>query len=192
MRFKYVMMVVMTVVLTGCPPPCEYRLIDYGTLSEEAISCSPYMDGQSYSLVHSGGQKITFLASRVREIRREYWDECVEMSRETDVTTLNPDYPLFPCLVGIYKTDTSRFECVIWAGGSSFPFPPTTGIDNGHSYYDSIQIGQNWYSEVYKIGNSWWDGNPGGQILADSIYYNTSHGILKILMTNGEFYEITE
>lgn len=180
------------VVLTGCPPPCEYSLIEYGTLSDEAINCSPYVDGQSYSLIHSGGQKLTFFTSRVREMRTEYWDDCTEMRHESDVTTLTPAYPLFPCYIGIHKTSTTEYDCNIVAGGSNFWFPPSTGTDYGHTYFDSIQFGQNWYREVYKTGNSWWDGNPEGQILADSIYYNTSHGILKILMTNGEFYEITE
>lgn len=190
--FKYVMMAVMMVVLTGCPPHCEYSLIDFGTLSEEAISYSPYVDGQSYSFVHSGGQKITYLASRTREMQTEYLDRCGEISYEMDLTILIPDYPLFPCDVSIQKIDTSIFECYIRAGDSFFWFPTTSWNDVGNTFFDSIQFGDNWYREVYKMGNSWWNTNPEGLIQPDSLFYNTSFGILKILMTNGEFYEICE
>jgi hypothetical protein len=182
----------MVATLTACPPPCEYRLTDHGTLSEEAIRCSPYLDGQTYSFIHSGGQKVSFLASRTREERTAFRDDCHEVRSESDVSTLTPDYPLFSCNVGIHKTDSAWFECIIWAGGSGFWLPYTSQILKDYIYFDSLQFGQNWYREVYKIGNSWSNGIPEGEIKADSIYYNTSHGILNILMTNGEFYEISD
>lgn len=182
----------MAMVLTACPPNCEYRLIDYGLLSEEALAWSPYVDGQSYSFIHSGGKKITFFCDRSREIRTAHWDDCTEVNYEVDLGTLTPDYPIFNCSVLIQKTDTTAYSCLISAGGSSFWLPSTIETDFGNSYFDSLQFGQLWYREVYKIGNSRWDGNPPGQILADSIYYNTSHGILKILMSNGEYYEISD
>lgn len=182
----------MVLVLTGCPPNCDYRLIEYGSLNDEAISSSPYIDGQTYSFIHSGGHKISFLASRIREMQTAHYDECTEVHSESDLSTLTPDYPIFSCNVGIHKTDTARYECLIWTGSSSFWLPFTIQIDFGHTYFDSLQIGPNWYREVYKIGNNWRDGIPKGQILADSIYYNTSNGILKILMSNGEYYEISD
>ena len=182
----------MGLVLTGCPPPCEYKLIDHGTLNEGAISFSPYLEGQSYSFIHSGGQKVSFLASRTREKRTDFWDECVEVRSESDVTMLTPDYPIFTCNIAIHKTDTAWYECYISAGGSGFSLLFSSQNHTDHPYFDSLQIGQNWYREVYKIENGWWDGNPEGQIQADSIYYNTSYGILKILMSNGEFYEISD
>jgi len=188
--YKLIFLVVLGTVLTGCPPPCDYMLIDYGALSLEAIACSPYQDGQSYSFLHSGGQKISFLANRTREIRTEYYDECTELRAESDLSVLSPDYPIFSCNVGISKTDSTRYHCLIWVGESSFWLPFTIEIDIGHIYFDSLQIGQSWYREVYKIGNNWREELPEQQILADSIYYNTSKGILKILMSNGEFYEI--
>ncbi|MDF1574885.1 MAG: hypothetical protein P1P86_06790 [Bacteroidales bacterium] len=190
--FRYILFATMGTVLTACPPPCDYHLIDFGSLSEEAISSSPYIDGQTYSFLHSEGYKISFYASRSREKQSDYYDECTEVRRESDLSTLTPDYPIFPCNIGIHKTDTARYECLIWAGGSSFWLPCTMEIDLGHSYFDSIQIGQNWYREVYKMGNNWRDGIPEGQILADSIFYNTAFGILKIEMSNGEFYEISD
>jgi len=190
--FKYFILAVMGTVLTGCPPPCEYMLIEYGSLSEEAISCSPYNDGQSYSFIHSGGHKVSFLANRTREMRTEYYGECTEVRSESDLSTLTPDYPIFSFNVGIHKNDTTQYSCLIWVGSSSFWFPPTSLMDHGHTYYDSIQMDQNLYREVYKMGNNWKDEIPEGQILADSIYYNTSYGILKILMSNGEFYEISD
>ncbi len=189
--YTYLLLGLIALILTGCPPLCEYKLIEYGTLSDEAINCSPYLDGQSYSFIHSEGQEVSFLASRTREMQTDYYDECTEVRSESDLSILTPDYPIFSCNVGIRKSDTTQYSCLIWAGGSSFWLPFTIQIDFGHTYFDSIQIGQNWYREVYKIGNNWRDGIPEGQILADSIYYNTSHGILKILMSNREFYEIS-
>lgn len=188
--YKFYLIGFIQLVLTGCPPTCDYMLIDYGTLSEEAITCSPYMDGHSYSFIHSGGHKISFLASRTREIQSEYYDECTELRSESDLSVLSPDYPIFSCNVGIRKTDSTRYQALIWVGESSFWLPFTIQIDIGHTYFDSLQFGQRWYQEVYKIGNNWREELPEQQILADSIYYNASFGILKILMSNGEFYEI--
>lgn len=182
---------VMGLVLTACPPPCEYSLIDHGTLSEEAISCSPYIDGQSYNFIHSEGHEISFLTRRVRELQNQYWDECMEVKSESDVSTLTPDYPLFSFDVAIHKSDTARYECLISVGGSRFWYPPTIQMDFGHTYHDSIQIGNTWHREVYKLGNTRNDRISDGQIIADSIYYNTKSGILKILMSNEEYYDIS-
>lgn len=190
--YKYYLLVFMALFLTGCPPPCEYMLMDYGSLSEEAIGCSPYLNGESYSFVHSEGQEISFLVSRTREMQTEYHDDCTELRLESDISMLTPDYPLFSCNVGMRKNDTAQYSCLIWVGESSFWLPFTVQIELGHIYFDSVQIGQSWYRDVYKIGNNWREDFPEEQILADSIYYNTSHGFLKILMTNGEYYEISD
>jgi hypothetical protein len=188
--YKLIVLLLLGTVLTGCPPPCDYMLIDYGALSQEAIACSPYIDGHSYSFTHSGGHSISFLARRTREIQYEFTDECTEIRSESDLSVLFPDYPIFSCNVGMRKTDSTRYHCLIWVGESSFWLPFTIQTDIGHTYFDSLQIGQKWYQEVYKIGNNWREELAEQQILADSIYYNTSFGILKILMSNGEYYEI--
>lgn len=189
---KYLLFGLMVMVLTACPPNCEYRLIDYGLLSEEALAWSPYVDGQSYSFIHSGGQVISFTASRTREIHSEYWDECLEIRYERDYTTLIPDYPIFNCNIDMFKSDSTRFEFYVRAGGSVFGLPFSEGINIPHGYYDSLLIGPYWYKEVYTMTNHVWDGNPPGQILAHKLIYNTSYGILKILMSNDEYYEISE
>lgn len=182
----------MVMVLTACPPNCEYMLVDYGLLSEEALACSPYVDGGSYSFVHSGGQIISFTASRTREIYSDFWEECLERRYEGDNTTLTPDYPIFKCNVELYKSDSSLYQLHILAGGSTFSLPFGERINSQHGYYDSLLIGPYWYKEVYTVTNNVWDRNPPGQILAYKLIYNTSHGILKILMSNDEYYEINE
>jgi len=191
---KILILSAMMLGLTACPEPCEREVLDLGKLSDEALAWSPYVNESSYSLKHSEGQEVSFECIRAKEVRTEYMDygdKCLEVFYEVDITNLAASYPLFSLYVFLQKTDTASYDCGIGVGDSDFWLPTAPDDDFGQTRFDSLQIGDYWYKEVYKMGFKDIHQYGSDDIYADSLYYNKSHGVLKILMSNEEDYEIS-
>ena len=57
---------------------------------------------------------------------------------------------------------------------------------------DSLIIDSVTYKDVFKLNSDYGSYYDKDSIYADSLYYNYEYGILKILMSNGESYEIVK
>ncbi len=187
---KYMVLMVMGLVLTACPPNCNSEIRDFGTLPEEALAMVPYQDGESYRFVHSAGQEINFLASRKTTEETEHWDPCGGIIYERNNTNLVPDYPIFNIILSMAKTDTTDWGAQAYLSSVTFPLANTDFYQIDHKFFDSLSIAGEWYRDVYRIKGYKYNSVKENEIFPDSLWYNTEAGILKISMSNGEFYQI--
>lgn len=181
----------MLLFLTACPPPpCEYQVIDFGSLSSEDKAVSPYVNGKEYRFRHSEGLEITFLATRIGYRQRDYEEPCLEIIGSGNVSRLKPDYPVFQLRVETMKVDSFSSRTSVGIGNTGFNLP--TDPDNlyGNSYYDTLRLGEHVYHEVYRLSGENGEGDPKGNIRPFCVYYNTTYGILVVQMSNGEYYEL--
>ncbi|MCP4311751.1 MAG: hypothetical protein GY790_10845 [Bacteroidetes bacterium] len=105
-----------------------------------------------------------------------------------------PDYPIFEMRLSITKDDTLHYSARAWIGMSSFIIPVWEGWISDFVYFDSISLNGRRFFEVYRIKkhDNYYNNNEPDGIYPDSLWYNTSQGILKVLMSNGEYYQINE
>ncbi len=187
---KYLVLVLMVIVFTACPPFCDSEIRDLGTLPAEALAMVPYQDGESYRFVHSAGQEISFLASRETTQELEHWDPCGGISYESNTTILVPDYPIFSIVLGMAKTDSLHWAVQAYFSAVTFPLVNIDFNQIEHAFFDSLVIAGEWYKNVYRIMGYKYNSGPANEIHPDSLWYNTEFGILKVSMNNGEFYQI--
>ncbi len=179
----------MGLVLTGCPPKCEYVEYDWGTLSQEALAQVPYENGKAYSFRHSAGHEILFSCRRESNIEREFMDPCVSIVYEQNITSLIPDYPIFDMEFTIRKWDTVNYSVEAYIGHSPFVLQKNYGLGVEYSYFDSLSLDGSWYRYVYAIKRNPYSYSVPSGIYADSLWYNTSEGVIKVGMSNGEYYQ---
>jgi len=113
-------------------------------------------------------------------------------SYEINTTRLIPDYPVFHISLFISNPDTLHynFSCNV---GKYFLNIPVNRNDYSvfHSFADSVLIRETYYYDVFRIkpyNHQLWN----EAIKVDSVYYNSTNGILLIKMSNEEFYYITD
>ena len=186
-------LIFVVVLLYGCPP-CETITLDNGPLPDSLLALVPYQDGNTYSFQHSNGQVINYTAQRATEKELMHCDHCCDYNYnyEINTTKLTPDYPVFNIHLMLSNSDTiyPEFSCSI---GKYFLNIPHAG--NRYSVYfdyaDSLQIGNKFYKEVYKIKsyNHYQYDEP---VKVDSVFYNYTDGIILIKMSNEEYYRILD
>ena len=175
-------------IKAGCHP-CHPVITDKGSLSEETLNLIPYKTGQTIRFRHSDGQLISF--DVFRETRKETagCDECCnEILYEVNTTTLTPDYPVFSPQLYVSNFDTMVHSINIQTGRSNFLIPGLPEDQDNLDRSDSLTINGIMYYDVFRLKVI--SGPVNIMIYADSLYYNKMEGILKIIMTNGESYEI--
>jgi hypothetical protein len=181
--------------LTQCPQPCEdEQIIDNGVLTEEALLKVPYQNGEIVKLKHSAGHIINFKVTRESEDRfMNNEHECGGMIEKCNLTILNPDYPIFTVTFNMSNYDGVSTLYYLNIGYYSFILPEVIESSEYLNVADSLIINNKTYYNVLKskssYGSTYYDTNL---IYADSLYYNYDSGIIKIIMSNHEFYEIFE
>lgn len=190
---KYLLFGLMVMVLTACPPNCSPVHLDYGTLPAEALELVPYQDGMNYGFMHSSGQEIHFQTHRETILEERSMDPCGSISFEKNTTKLFPDYPVFDMELVINKVDTIHYAAGIRISASSFLLPTwEEDWDENYTFFDSLTLNGVWFHEVYGIRRHEYFNSskePSG-IYPDSLWYNTDLGILRVKMSNEEYYQI--
>jgi len=183
--------IILLLSLVGCrcDPPV---VIDLGPVPDSILASVPYQDGQSYSFRHSAGQAIQYTVRR--EVREELtwceWRCCDSVYKyQVVTTTLKPDYPVFDMAFSLSSFSREYPMLDVWIARSSFMVPLFRGDSTWPERADSLLIGDRWFRDVYRLGRYDW-GYGSGTIYADSLFYNFNEGILRILMSNKEYYEI--
>ena len=178
--------------LTGsCDPPPPV-VVDLGPVPPGIKARVPYSDGEMIRMEHSRGAVIDFHVhreSRMEETRCEEW--CDKIYRyEVDETRLEPDYLLFTPVFRMTSQDTITYTFEISMGSSFFILPLDPGIADQVDFADSVEVGGQTYYEVFRL-KAYTYGYPElDSVRVDSLYYNTDRGMLKILMSNDEFFQI--
>ncbi len=180
--------IIASVGLGLCSGRCDETPITRTTIPADAFDIIPYQDLSTLKLKHSGGYVISFEANKRIEEYSGGCEECCSVEYyEIGMIKLVPDYPIFE-LSFVVGGDSLWRYCNFYAGLNSFNIPVASV---GSSANDSVLIGENYYPNVFKI-KSYQDAYQSSPIYADSLYYNYQDGILKIIMSNQEYYEITQ
>jgi hypothetical protein len=190
--FVYIVLAMMP----GCWP-CDPQTFDMGKIPQDIVDQLPYGHGDVIRLKHSGGHMITFSIDQTTEAREDiFCDECCHTFLYEEVTTrLHPDHPVFDCSMYLNNMDTIMYFLNISIGRAYYQLPVT---DSTWAYYDradSLQIGDRFYRDVYRLGDQYQFGTGDaheGVIAVDSLYFNFTEGILKITMTNDESFELVD
>jgi len=195
MKLRYLLVIALLPLLVcscGCDEP---TIIDMGLIPDSILSQVPYQDGQIYPFTHSGGKVISFTAQRTSRDEYLYCDRCCDdysYRYQVNETVLTPDYPVFPFRIQLNSLDSACYAHMISIGNCSFHLLARNPDAYHFDYADSLQFNGKWYPGVYSLKNtdSYWMIQD--SIRPDSLYYNFRSGIIKIVMTNGEYYQKNE
>lgn len=182
----------MGLLLCACSEKCDPVFVDYGSLSEEVLGMVPYKEGETYRFKHSDGQVTSFRTKRELTGVNEYYENCIHVRREKDITLMSPDNPYFGISIEITHTDFSQVTHFATIGETSFLLPLTSDVGVDYIHFDSIRLDRTWFYDVYRIKRYHYDfkdfvTEKSG--IADSLFYNTQQGIIRILMSAGDFYQ---
>ncbi len=176
---------------SGCDP-CEPETFDMGKLSAEVLAHIPYQSGEQVTLQHSEGHTINFQVTRSTTQKEErLCGRCCDIYVfEENLTVLAPDYPIFSISLSVSNMDSAVHTFGVRTNGASFAIPTKEFQNEYFTLADSLKIGDNLYYDVFLLKDEWDYYSPENPIRVDSLYYNYSHGILKIVMSNDEYYQI--
>lgn len=187
---KPLFLILSAAILYGCDPP-EPIIVDLGDIPKSIRQLVPYEDGAVYRFRHSQGAVIEFNA--VREARKtqtnciEFCDKIYEY--EEDITLLQPDYLLFSPVLRITSRDTVSYTCEIDLAGGFCIVPTSLKWRDQVGFSDSLVLGETTHYDVFCLESYHYGGFYEDSIRIDSLYYNYKSGILKILMTDGAYFE---
>ncbi|HRS19276.1 MAG TPA: hypothetical protein P5243_07215 [Bacteroidales bacterium] len=153
---------------------------DSGTISEKSLQFVPYKENDTIRFVHSKGSIISFTVARTHAKHADY-DRCATFIIDEDKTILTPNYPIFSPVFTITQLDSLRISYDMYIQQTYFTINPEL-------YIDSISLHTGTYYNVYAI-QGYREFPSSKTIKPDSLYYNTTYGILRITMSNGEWYE---
>ena len=177
--------------LYGCPV-CNKptKIVDIGPIPDSLYKLVPYQDSSVYKFVHSNGYIVSFQTSRKTEMESTF-DECgcselLKYYRNT--TTMISDYPAISIQLDIIHSDSISSSIGIRIQNNYF--------ENGNFIQkvfstikiDSTLVNGKYFKNIFVFKN--YDSYNNQTLFADSLYYNTDKGIIKIFMTNGESYSI--
>lgn len=178
--------------LQACPPfICNSDPVVYPSLSDSILNFNPYNDGDTIVFVHSQGAHIDAYCSRVRSEKYDGCAECcVQNVREEDVTELKLNYPLSDIRIKLFNHQEGEGEMEFSFASGYIYFP----VYYQELMKDSLMLENKFYHDVYVIPfyNSSRNDPNGFSIFADTLYYSVQKGIIKISMSNNEYFILYE
>ena len=204
---------VMVVLFTGCPSK-EPEYIDLGAIPEHYLATVPYQDGEVFYLQHESDRVvIPFKVSRRRvqgQGNSAGFDDYVEKYKpsptvffnyEIDITTCEPDYPLFD--IDIRFSNGYLADSIYYPNYD--PMSPKYAQLTCHNLYasipfigeptdlftvlDSLEVNGRTYYEVFEFLNQGLDWQD---IYTKKVFYTYAQGVIEIDMSNGEKYLLYE
>jgi len=189
---KYLFILVIIPFLYGCPPhlieppmPLAYNR----PMADSIYTLVPYKDSTVNKFIHNNGYVVAFKTSRT-DLGRLLDDSLKYQHTYYDRTELLSDYPNIKIRLDFdwYGTNSSSFN--IYVNGDAFYTNNFIKSVFSSIKNDSTLVSGKYYKNVFVFKN-YHDYSYSNYIkFADSLYYNTTHGILKIFLTNGESYSI--
>jgi hypothetical protein len=180
--------IVVALLIKSCHP-CETEIIDHGSLSDEQKKIIPYFQDDTLILTHNSGFQISYICTRHLTVDYFECEECCDyrIKFEREMVTLSPNYPVFDIQFSIDNADTLHinYYCNIGQFGYYLPFADQFETE----ILDSMSINNKIYYDVYCL-KAYDSGFVQDSIRPDSLYINKTEGVLKIVISNGEYYEI--
>jgi len=184
---------------TQCYNTCEEGediATDNGILTDADLAKVPYQSNDTVKLKHSAGYTINYNVTRKSYDDYISFDEsCAGMIVKSNSVNLEPDYPVFPIYINISNSDGINTNYQIVVGRYYFYIPQNIDNTVNSEYYkfaDSVTINNKVYYNVVKTKSFNGTYDSSDLIYCDSLYYNFDAGIIKITMSNNEYYEISE
>lgn len=182
------------ILLLACPIS-DHEIIDNGLLPDSILNLVPYQDGEIYKFKDPYGELIQFQAFReLSQIKEPICAECFfgpDILFEEDYTLLKSDEEVFNISFSINNEDSSYINFWSNIDKNIFPIPINDEIFYNHLELDSLSIDSFIYEDIFKIPTRLNDlyKEP---INPDTMYYNYENGIIKIILSDGTFYTISQ
>ena len=177
----------------GCDRCRNPEIIDVGELTPGQLALVPYSDGQVVRLMHSAGLIIDYNVSRSTTIEmREYSGKCETLKFRLNTTSLVPEYPALPMTFYIANTDENytAFEASI--GKYYYYLPKDTENFFSYGTMGDLPLNDTIYEDVFFMKTPVWSIPQQEVIYVDSLFYNYTSGVIRIIMSNSEYYTIYE
>lgn len=186
--------VILLIVLYGCRPCDQPVIIENFPIHDTILGKVPYANAQIIKLMHSNSHVINFTANHDSTTHISYCDRhkcCDYLFRYTNhKINLVPDYPIFQISFSMSNLDYQSQYISVFIANTAFYFSYDLNSNLGYQIIDSIYLNNRFYYDVMKIPNSGvYDNNL---TFPDTLYYNYDYGILKIKISNNEFFTITD
>lgn len=167
-----------------CNPKCdESTLTDAFTFPENMSDFIPYDNEDKFTLVHNSGTEIQFEVYRNSTVETDGCDHCCDYyTYEREQMFIVADYPFYDIESNIYAREENTFNYGIAIGREYF------SLNEDMEMVDSVKINNQYFYDVLKLKSNSYSEEYESEI--DSLYYNYSSGILKIIQENGDTYEI--
>jgi len=179
-------------LLQACPFVCNTETKTLPPLSDSVLASVPYSRNEKVLFKHSSGHVITFNCSREKKLETWSCEECCDKTEyETDLTEMQPDYPISAITLYIVGGEDDEANLQIRFASESFELPLS---HKAVIPADSLQFGGRMFYKVYQLAayNYNYGYGVNHELYTDSLYYNFENGIIKITMTNGEYFELYE
>ncbi len=174
-------------VTSSCDPECNMDVIPSKPIPENILSLVPYEHEKSYQFKHSEGQVIDFKSFRETHIE-SVGSRCTdEIEYSVNTTDLIPNYPIAKLSVAIVNLYSPPHLEILF-GNYYFTLPTSENEYDAYTKVDSLVLNSNTYHDVFKLKSKHLTNQDA--IYADSLYFNFENGIIKLMMSNGEYYEI--
>ncbi len=178
-------------ILYACPLPCEPQRISVLPIPDSVSMLIPYKNGDTVNFQHSGGLVVPFVCQRDSSAEYACSDWCSPgQEYRLDETLLIPDYPISSVFVQLTKYDEQNLLFSISVANSS------TVLNALHELsfnLDSLEVNQKWFYCVMALNlSSSENPNYPNKLRFDSVYYTQQNGIVRLTMSNGEYYDLFE
>ncbi|MFC0876342.1 hypothetical protein ACE01N_07090 [Saccharicrinis sp. FJH2] len=217
---KLIYLFYLIIFLYSCKPSCNPTHLDMEAIPDEILNKVPYEDGKIYRFQHSGGKIINFTASRSTSVLTHYdYTNCqYTFDYQENKTHLSPDYPVFDIdivlhWIPLFPVEEDPFLVPVWGqqqydsychiGNSAFEYVldtsqlkqnfnfPSYDTNAEKKYLDSVFVDSVLYDYILIFRNDIFVNTGEFQLKnIDSIYFNYDVGLIKIFMSNGEYYKI--
>lgn len=188
----FIFLSIIVLMILGCPPRyCDPITTVHPPIPDSILCLIPYQNKESYKLQHSAGQVIAFSCERKTE-KHDLCFDCIEcLVYEEDVALLKPDYLISNVHINLRSNQENLFQIHISFGESYFDIylgefgviPQDSLIIEGVLYRNVFTLSNNNLASYYGTRQ---------QLFADSLYYNHEKGIIRITMSNDEYYQAYE
>lgn len=190
---KTILIIIIIGIFYACPTPCDtINTIEISPISDTILSSIPYKTGDEIVFIHSGGAKIIFTIVRENTTELNYCDHCCDIwEYKMDKTVLSPNYSINPIEITLTKSDEEYIDFWMSFGRSNFHI---VSYNFNTDFIDSLLVNSELYFDVLclKAEENQYYIDDGFSLFADSVYYNYKYGIIKIVMSNNEYYLLND
>lgn len=189
-----IFMLVILISMFACRPCETPEIIENPPIHDSILSKVPYANAQIIKLKHSNGHVINFIvnldsSTYISECER--YNCCDYLFRYTNYRiNLVPDYPIFSIDFSMSNLDYQSKFISVFIANSTFYFSYDFNLNYGCQIIDSIYLNNRFYYDVMMVPHSGVYDNS--HTFPDTLLYNYEYGILKIKISNNEFFTITD